>query len=615
MSPWARASGFSGGHLYSHSTGCCCREMVLLIRGPATGGMRMLRSWNHGILPRNQIYLGVGFLGVANLLGLCLLLGFFDDAKPIAAELPIASKSAATDSLTDARAWDRDRNREVLRATESAPLLNAALIESSANENQVSAPRASLEVRIVDFNGIASPGVSVRAKTKAYTLAEQASVIRHAITDSEGAARIEVLPGRVVVSAHREGIALHAAHCEVFCVGQGPFVVDMALQPTANVAGRVVDQESGKGLSGVEVQCSNRKKLGLDPAITGGDGCFNLQGWPLDVMTGLKTRAEGFGEEQVKLAITSNGAWEIPARFGWETKAGDGGTPWVEVTLVPEKTVVGTVRSRAGKIIEGATVSATGRFLTMAHMAHTDERRSTADIDGHFEISGLRSDITHSIRVRAPGYLDVAQIAAPNLIVDIGDVVLDVAYSVRGTIVDMNGQGIPGLRVECESVEDEIPHLEWDPENGTVSERDGFSGHYPVQAFGYTNDKGEFEVGGVNSERLALKVGQLRRPMHEEIIVRPSRGILERGQIVIEAAQVASCRVDLPQTSQRTALEAVIATTGGDAFSRVPCSTNGEFETWWPENCKRADVLIVHPLKGTTEMELRGVSLADLLQQ
>lgn len=574
----------------------------------------MLRSRMHGVLPRNQIFLGVGFLGVANLLGVFLLMGFFDDAKPVGAGLPKAAEVAATEILPAARELNREWSREALQSAKSTPLRIAAPIEPTSVESPVSAPRASLEVHIVDSNGMASPGVIVRAKTKAYTPADQASVVRHAITDSEGAALIEVLPGRVVVSAYRDGVALQAAHCEVFCVGDGPFAVDMALQPTANVAGRVVDQLSGKGLSGVEVQCSNRKKLGLSPVTTGADGRFDIQGWPLDVMTGLKTHAEGYGDEQVKLAITSNGAWEIPARFGWETKAGDGGTPWVEVTLVPEKTVIGTVRSRAGKILEGATVSATGRFLTMAHMAHTDKRMSTVDFDGRFEITGLRSDITHSIRVSAPGYLDVALIAAPNVIVDIGDVVLDVAYSVRGTIVDMNGQCIPGLRVECESVEDEIPHLEWDPENGIISERDGFSGHYPVQAFGYTNGKGHFEIDGVNSEQLVLRVGQLRRPIHEELLVRPSGGVLDRGQIVIEAAEVASCQVDLPQGSQEIPLDAVIATTGGDAFSRVPCSSAGEFETWWPKSCRHADVLIVHAQDGTTEMELRGISLADLLR-
>ena len=530
-----------------------------------------------------------------------------------AIDIAHTSEPEVTEIRLGVRSGLQESSRSILSSSKVAELPDISATVTPKGGPSRAALSQPLEVRVLSPTGSELEGITVRTKTKAFFLEGAADVSQRGLTNSDGVVFMDVPPGRVTVSAYREGTPLMAAFGTVACIGEGPFLAEIALEPTAQVAGRVFDEISGAAIVGAWVEGARGRKLGLLPSQTDENGEFIVQGWPVDVMTGLTVTADGFGKEQIKLAITNTGYWEIPARYGWELKAGNGGTPWADVSLVPEKAIIGEVVSGAGEHIENATVRATGRFLTMARMAHVEHEESAGTPSGHFELKKLRSDITHSVRISAPGYLDTTFVSAPNVVAELGQIVLNEAYYVKGVVLDGAGQSIPGIRVECESIEGEVPHPSWDPNDGSISQRDGFSGHFSARSFGYTDCDGSFELKGLNSSQLMLRFGQARMAVQERVILRSNGNVLDCGQVVIgDDISVVSCRVSLPREVVATNLEAIIAVPGGEAFSQVPCRADGSFDTWWPAKCQRADVLVVDPTDRSIQLELRGVLLEDL---
>jgi hypothetical protein len=498
-----------------------------------------------------------------------------------------------------------------------APVPEAGVPEARRANASFPVQRVELEVRVSSEAGLGMAGVAVRAMTRSF-VPDGVGLEREGRTDAAGVARLDVRPGRVFVYAYTEEDPVATASDDVLCIGAGPFSTGLTLTRSAVVRGRVYDDSSGTGIPGARVSGPDDRRHGIAPTRTDDRGEFELAGWPVDVVAGLMVTAAGYGMEQVKLAVTRDGTWEIPARFGWEKRAGSGGIPWVEVGLVPEKVIFGSVVDRSGAPVTNATLEATGRFLTMARMAHRDRASAAVSDGGGFELDGLRSDITHSIRVRAPGFLDESAVSRPTVLTDLGEVVLEPVYFVEGVVVDREGQALPGLRVECVSVEKQVPHPSWDPEDGTRLDRDGFSGHFPIASSGYTSEAGRFRIEGGSTPELELRVGFPRRALHEQTLRRPSAGNLDCGQIVLEeGVSIVSFRVpDLPPGGGGVGgrLEATLALPGAEdrVFSRVPCSPDGDVVVSWPVGERLVDVIIVDTESGRVLLERRGQSLEQL---
>jgi hypothetical protein len=170
-------------------------------------------------------------------------------------------------------------------------------------------------------------------------------------------------------------------------------------------------------------------------------------------------RAAGHARSVRYLRIDGDGRWKlspaIPGAPGATSERG-AGTPWLELALLPERTVRGRVLDPGGRPLAGVHVAAEGHVQVLAAVASRDHAEARTGSDGTFVLAGLHPGVTHTLTLMTPGLAHAPLALAPGLPGDgadtggelvLGDLVLAPSALVAGAVVDADGAPIAGAEI------------------------------------------------------------------------------------------------------------------------------------------------------------------------
>jgi hypothetical protein len=147
------------------------------------------------------------------------------------------------------------------------------------------------------------------------------------------------------------------------------------------------------------------------------------------------------------LRVDAGGAWTLAAALDGEASLSGRGTPFLELTLVPETRITGSVLSSDGTPLAGARVAAEGYFHARPSIAVRDLAETTSAADGTFELAGLRSDIGHALVLEAPGHARLERELPAALSHPLGDLSLAPEHVLAGFVVDPDGLPLADIEV------------------------------------------------------------------------------------------------------------------------------------------------------------------------
>ena len=123
--------------------------------------------------------------------------------------------------------------------------------------------------------------------------------------------------------------------------------------------------------------------------------------------------------------------------------------------LPDEDALVGRVVSAAGTPVAGAEVTTLASKIVRTESGAADvdqeERTVSTGDDGRFRVAPLRRDLAHSLRIRAHGHGDLVRDFVPRPEgpgeIDLGDLRLTEARSIRGVALETSGRPLAGALV------------------------------------------------------------------------------------------------------------------------------------------------------------------------
>jgi hypothetical protein len=263
--------------------------------------------------------------------------------------------------------------------------------------------------------------------------------------DDDGRCRLELAPGRVRVVAWADAATALPVEAEL-----APGVVtalELDLEPSLPVLGRVIDARTGAPIAGAEVSLWTFAEL--DRVVSGPDGTFHHARFPAHAPAQqLAACAPGYGRSVRYLRIAADGAWKLAARHAGEESLRGSGTPWIELELVPELVLHGHVVDEHGAPLVGVHITAEGFQRVMTTVASRDAAETRSASDGSFELRGLRSDIGHALTLLAPGLAAAPlELAPTGGVLDLGALVLEPAGSLTGIVLDSAGLPVAAAEV------------------------------------------------------------------------------------------------------------------------------------------------------------------------
>jgi protocatechuate 3,4-dioxygenase beta subunit len=274
------------------------------------------------------------------------------------------------------------------------------------------------------------------------------------LCDEQGALRLELAPGTVrAVAWSADACALPAS---ATLAALAPARLELELEPAFPVAGRVLDARTGAPIAGATVALWTFSER--DIVTTGPDGSFRHPRFPARAPSQqIAARASGYGAAARYLRVAEDGSWKLPACTVSEGTVKGTGTPWVELALVPELRVRGSLVDERGQPLAAAQVSVEGFYHVLPSVAARDFAVAASDARGGFELGGLRSDVGHSLLVEAAGFahelveldLDASETGAAAL--DLGTLVLARETVLAGAVIDADGQPLAGVEVVLHS--------------------------------------------------------------------------------------------------------------------------------------------------------------------
>ncbi|HED66091.1 MAG TPA: carboxypeptidase regulatory-like domain-containing protein, partial [Planctomycetes bacterium] len=224
-------------------------------------------------------------------------------------------------------------------------------------------------------------------------------------------------------------------------------LVELELVRGFEVSGLVRDAATGLPVAGAEVRFWTFSES--DAVATADDGTFRHPRFPAsEFAEQVQVRAPGYGATVRYLQVLADGSYRIPDPLVEGGAIRGTGTPWIEVSLVPEQRIRGTVVDAGGRPVAGATVHAEGYYHTLPDIASLDAATATTDTTGAFELAGLRSDISHGVAVRAAGFAEAYREVAPGeQETRLQPLVLDREVTIAGVVVDAEGYPVQDIRV------------------------------------------------------------------------------------------------------------------------------------------------------------------------
>ena len=292
-------------------------------------------------------------------------------------------------------------------------------------------PPATIDLLVVDEDGQPIAFADLRTFVSAFELY---SCDRTGITDTEGRARFESMPpGDFHIEVQHPEFQSHWE--DVTTVAGETAAREVVLRRGRSVSGVVTDSISGEPIAGAQVAVDWPMKRAVR---TDEHGRYSLIGMRETGPTEVYAEADGYGRGFISAVPAGNSAGGDPSAFV------------ADLELIPGNVVVGTLVDPDGAPVAGATVFATATVST--HFQLTASRRGDSDADGRFRIDSLHPELAHTLIVLAPGFgrylLDFGpELADANRRIDLGKIVLPLARSIEGVVVDENGEPYAGERI------------------------------------------------------------------------------------------------------------------------------------------------------------------------
>ena len=443
-------------------------------------------------------------------------------------------------------------------AVEAATERAGAEASAPATEPGSPAPPARLEIVVLASDGV-SPVPGARIELVQADPATSAPLPRLVPTEGSGRIVVGVDPGALgVVAWSEEGVG-------------GPLFVDVAagwngtvevvLEPAHEVRGRIVDAVTGAPVPEATIGfwCVSN----LDLVRSGPDGSFAHPRFPAAaVAQQVRVEAPGYGPTVRYLRVDRDGAWEFPsATDDGITLSRTSGTPWIEIELFPELRLSGRVVGAAGQPIADAVVAAEGYYHTLPGVASLDGEETRTNAAGEFLLGGLRTDVSHSVVINAPGYAewyDEVEVAGA-AVRALGEVRLESELLVAGVVVDGEGLPVEDIAVDLEPVAPTALDAEGDAlTRGAAGELDvrvRVQGHLDRRR---TCPNGTFLFEGLEEREYVLRVLRDDAPLLERrvfpgrmtestnmLLELPLEALVLRGEVRDDFGPVAGARVEL----------------------------------------------------------------------
>lgn len=282
-------------------------------------------------------------------------------------------------------------------------------------------------------------------------------------SDEQGELRLELAPGTVrAVAWSADACALPASATLDTLT---PARLELELEPAFPVAGRVLDASTGAPIANASVALWTFAEH--DTVTTGPDGSFRHPRFPARAPSQqIAARAPGYGAAARYLRVAEDGSWKLPACTAGEQSVKGTGTPWVELALVPELRVRGSVVDEHGQPLAAARVSVEGFYQVLPSVAARDFAVTASDEAGHFELAGLRSDIGHSLLIETAGFahellelgddaselgVNASKLGGDARELDLGMLVLARETVLAGAAIDADGLPLAGVEVVLRS--------------------------------------------------------------------------------------------------------------------------------------------------------------------
>ncbi|MEW6071483.1 MAG: carboxypeptidase regulatory-like domain-containing protein [Planctomycetota bacterium] len=316
----------------------------------------------------------------------------------------------------------------------------------SAVQQLASGGTAHLEVLVLASDCRPLPAASVELRQGSPL--DGAEELQLARTGDAGRVTVALHPGPLAIVAWSErGIGGPLA-VELAAGWNG--TVEVVVAPAREVRGRIRDARSGAPIAGASISfwCTST----LDRVLSAADGTFHHPRFPAgELAQQIRVEAAGYGPAVRYLRVDPGGEWEFPSATaaGGETVHA-AGSPWIEIELHPEVRLRGRVVDPGGRPIAGAAAAAEGYYLVLSGVASRDGAEALTGAGGEFVLAALRSDISHSLAVRAPGYaerrLELPAASLPEQ--DLGTIILAPELLVAGVVVDPAGRPVEDIAVE-----------------------------------------------------------------------------------------------------------------------------------------------------------------------
>jgi hypothetical protein len=235
----------------------------------------------------------------------------------------------------------------------------------------------------------------------------------------------------------------------------------------------VLDAETGEPIEGAEITYSygEERTARSDP-----EGRYRFEGLSAEWGVRLRARAPGYAD----------GEGELPRASA---------VPELDLRLVRGRSVRGSVFDARGAPVAGAYVAAcASEHRGDPTMQHIDWRSTRTDESGVYEIGDLRTDVRHTLLVRAEGHGTVV-LAFPDpepARLELPAIVLPAPATIRGACIDERGTPIADQLVTLAGSNRDRWRLAAPPAESTWS-IDG----YIAERSARTDDRGRFVFADV----------------------------------------------------------------------------------------------------------------------
>jgi len=360
-------------------------------------------------------------------------------------------------------------------------------------------------------------------------------------TRPDGTFRFDGLQARTLtVEIHPEGAA-DPDWQSVDLVAGETVTLDVACPAGDVLRGTVTDAATGRPIAGAEVG----------------------QGWVFDRPVTTNTRGE-YVFEHFKL----EGIWEVAARakgYGrmlHEISSSPAGLV-VDFALIPARRVVGRVVDPQGEPLAEVYVAAIASVHTGTQQTDWCATRTLAD--GTFELTDVRSDIRHVLKLYRSGFADAAydfpDDALERTFLDLGTIALKPPSRLAGVVVSEEDEPFPDCRVELEGINADRDSLGGSPATEGL--------HYLGSREGRTDQRGRFSFADLSAGTYELKVRRHNGPWTTRSIEVPPGTLVDGVRVVFSPGLELSGRVVDPDG------EPVFCVVLAQA---VPMTANGMFQ-------------------------------------